>query len=211
MTLLPRSFFARPSPEVARDLVGLRLVHDAVVVRITEVEAYCGPADSASHARHGRTARNAPIWGPPGRVYMYLCYGLHQMLNLVAGARVGEGHAILVRAGEVLAGLDIVLARRRMRAAAPALLAGPGKLAQGLGLDPAFSNHDVCAPGGLELHAGAAAVTVLVGPRVGIEFAAPVDRRAPLRFALAGSRAVTEPASLRPPRQGHQRARRRPA
>ncbi|MCC7070784.1 MAG: DNA-3-methyladenine glycosylase [Deltaproteobacteria bacterium] len=210
--MVPRSFFARPSLEVARALIGMRLVRDDVVVRITEVEAYGGPADSASHARHGRTTRNAPIWGPPGHVYMYLCYGLHQMLNLVAGARAGDGHAILVRGGEVLAGLDTVLARRRASAASPALLAGPGKLAQGLGLDLAFSHHDVCAPGGLELHEGDGVVRVLAGPRVGIDFAAPRDRRAPLRFALAGSGAVTELATLAAPRRaGRARTPRRPA
>lgn len=197
MTLLPRSFFARPAPAVARELVGARLVMDEVTVRITEVEAYCGPADSASHARHGRTARNAPIWGPPGHVYMYLCYGLHQMLNVVAGEREGEGHAILVRGGELITGLDTVLARRRARSSTPSLLAGPGKLAQGLGLDLRFSHHDLCSAGGLELHRALDPVAVMVGPRVGIDFAAPRDRSARLRFALAGSVAVTEPATLR--------------
>lgn len=207
MSLLPRSFYARPSPEVARALIGTHLVKDDVVVRITEVEAYCGPADSASHARHGRTARNAPIWGPPGHVYMYLCYGLHHMLNVVVGARPGEGHAILVRGAEVLAGLPTVLARRRAREGSPALLAGPGNVAQGLGLDLGFSHHDLCSAGGLELHAADPAVRVRAGTRVGIDFATPRDRAARLRFALGGSRAVTEPGTLGPARS----TRRRPA
>ncbi|MBI1947429.1 MAG: DNA-3-methyladenine glycosylase [Deltaproteobacteria bacterium] len=198
-----RSFFAREAPVVARDLVGALLVYDDVVVRITEVEAYCGPTDSASHARHGRTARNAPLWGPPGHVYMYLCYGLHQMLNLVTADETGAngvGQAVLVRAGEVLEGMEVVCARRGRARATPDLLAGPGKLAQGLGLDLGFSDHDVCAPGGLEVrlvrrsdHAAA----VITGPRVGIDYARATDRRAPLRFALAGSRAVTVARALR--------------
>lgn len=195
---MPRAFFARPAPVVARELVGLLLVRDEVVVRITEVEAYCGPTDTASHARHGRTSRNAPIWGPPGHVYMYLCYGLHMMLNLVAGEREGEGHAILVRAAEVLAGLETVLARRRAIDATPSLLAGPGKLAQGLALDLGFNHHDVCALGGLQLRPDdQLGAEVVVGPRVGIDFATPRDRNVLWRFALAGSRAVTHAGAMR--------------
>ena len=84
MPPLPQSFYARSVEEVARDLLG-RSVHRAgVVLRITEVEAYGGPEDSASHARFLHTPRNAPMWGPPGRAYVYLCYGLHRMLNVVA-------------------------------------------------------------------------------------------------------------------------------
>lgn len=197
-TPVPRAFFARPAPVVARELVGLLLVRDEVVVRITEVEAYCGPSDTASHARHGRTSRNSPIWGPPGHVYMYLCYGLHMMLNLVAGEREGEGHAILLRGAEVLAGLETVLARRQASDATPSLLAGPGKLAQGLALDLDFNHHDVCARGGLELRVDdQSGARVLAGRRVGIDFATPRDRKALRRFALAGSRAVTHADALR--------------
>ena len=74
----------------AQTLLGQLLVHGDVTLRITEVEAYGGPLDSASHARHGRTARNAPMWGPPGRAYLYFCYGMHWMLNVVTGP---EGEA----------------------------------------------------------------------------------------------------------------------
>ena len=70
-------------------LVGCEIVHGPVRLRITEVEAYRSPGDSANHARSGRTARNAPMWGPPGRAYIYLCYGVHQMLNLVTGCDGG--------------------------------------------------------------------------------------------------------------------------
>jgi DNA-3-methyladenine glycosylase len=196
---LPRSFFARDSATVARALVGQRLVRrfdeGVVVARITEVEAYCGPLDTASHARHGKTSRNAPIWGAPGHVYMYLCYGIHMMLNLVAGSE-GSGQAILVRAAEVLEGEALVVERRSVPMATPELLAGPGRLAQGLALDLAFNFHDVCAPGALEVRAGEP-VDVVVGPRVGVDYADARDRKAPLRFGLAGSRAVTKRALLK--------------
>lgn len=198
--LLPRSFFARDSVVVARDLIGQLLVreHDAgrVVLRITETEAYCGPPDTASHARHGMTTRNAPIWGPAGHVYVYLCYGIHTLLNLVAGGR-GEGIAVLIRSAEVVEGLQLVLDRRRATAS-PALLAGPGKVAQALALDVHFNHHDVCAAGGLEAREGACS-EVVVGPRIGVDYANERDRRAPLRFGLAGSAAVTKRAELATP------------
>lgn len=197
--LLGRAFFARDAQVVARELIGALLVRDQAVVRITEVEAYRGPADSACHARHGRTARNAALWGPPGKVYMYLCYGMHMMLNVVAGEAEGAGHAVLVRAGEVVAGHEVVQARRGGARVSPAVLTGPGKLAQGLALDLAFNHHDVCAPGGLELRRRTGlevAPAVLSGPRVGIDYARPRDRRALLRFAQPGSLAVSERCAL---------------
>ncbi|MDE3034295.1 MAG: DNA-3-methyladenine glycosylase, partial [Acidobacteriota bacterium] len=92
--LLERPFFIRPCAEVARDLLGMHLVRGAVVLRITEVEAYLGPEDSASHARAGRTLRTAPMWEAGGLAYVYLCYGLHWMLNIVAEEE-GRAAAIL--------------------------------------------------------------------------------------------------------------------
>jgi DNA-3-methyladenine glycosylase len=194
--LLPRSFFERDVVIVARDLVGRHIVRDDVVLRITEVEAYRGPKDSAAHSRAGNTARTAPMFGPAGHAYVYLCYGIHWMLNLVTGGR-GEGQAILVRSCDVLAGFDTVIARRK-RALSVDLVAGPGKVGQALALDATWNRHDVCSPGGLEVHAGTlASPELLVGPRVGIDFATPKDRSAPLRFALAGCKAITVPATLR--------------
>ena len=84
MPPLPQSFFARPVDELAPALLGCRIKLGRVVLAITEVEAYAGPEDSASHARFGRTDRNAPMWGPAGRTYVYLCYGIHNMLNVTA-------------------------------------------------------------------------------------------------------------------------------
>ena len=195
MPLIKPAFYQRPVAEVALGLLGQRLVHGDVELRITEVEAYGGPGDSASHARFGRTARNAPMWGPGGRVYMYLCYGLHHMLNITAEPE-GEGAAILVRACEPVAGLDEILRRRGLGAAKPDLLAGPGRVAQALGLDLAFSGEPLFRRGGLELHEDEPPEQVLRGPRVGIDFAAAADRKARLRFAAAGTRWVTKPSGL---------------
>lgn len=195
--LLPETFFGRDTLTVARELVGTLLVRDEVVLRITEVEAYL-PGDSASHCRAGRTARNAPMWGPPGRVYMYLCYGLHHMLNIVTDDE-GVGAAVLVRSAELVAGEALVRARRNWsKDLGPELLTGPGKVAQALGLDPSFSHHPLFSPGGLELHAAPAPRPLVTGPRVGIDFAEPEHRDAPWRIADAESRWVSARRTLRP-------------
>lgn len=197
--LLPRAFFARDALDVAPDLIGRVLVHDDVALMITEAEAYRSPDDTANHCRFGRTERNAPMWGEAGRAYVYLIYGLHKMLNLVTG-RVGDGEAVLIRACEPLAGVDVVRARRGGKDG-PVLLTGPGKVAAALALDLSFNHHDVCAPGGLEARAGERATELLVGPRVGVDYAEPRDREAPWRFALAGSPWVSARATLKPRRQ----------
>ena len=186
-----------PVPLAARALLGQLLVRDEVTLRITEVEAYGGPEDSASHARHGRTLRNAPMWGPTGRAYLYFCYGMHWMLNVVTGPE-GSAQAVLIRAAEVAAGLETVLRRRRAPLATPALCAGPGKVAQALGLDRSFDGHELLAPGGLELREGAAPQRILAGPRLGIAFAAPEDQARPWRFADGLSRAVLRRRELAP-------------
>lgn len=191
---LTPAFFERDCLQVARDLIGRFLRHGDVVLRITESEAYRGPEDTACHTRSGRTTRNAPMWGPPGRAYVYLCYGLHSMLNLVTRP---EGSAVLIRACEPVAGLDVIGARRGHREG-PELLAGPGRVAAALGLDTTWSHHPLCEPGGLEILEGRPAERLLVGPRVGIDYAAPEHRDAPWRFAEAGSRWVSRRQGLRP-------------
>jgi DNA-3-methyladenine glycosylase len=198
--LLPQSFFARDALEVARDLIGREIARGDVVVRITEVEAYRHPGDSASHCRMGRTPRNAPMWGPAGHAYVYLCYGMHAMLNLVTNEE-GEGAAVLVRAAEPIAGLDVIAERRGGRLD----LAGPGKVAAALGLDTSWSGHAIFAEGGLELREGTPIDRPLVGPRVGIDYAEPRDRRAPYRFADPGSKSVTVRKTLRLARRAHGR------
>jgi DNA-3-methyladenine glycosylase len=180
---------------VARDLLGRHLRHGEVALRITEVEAYGGQADSASHCRSGRTPRNAPMWEEGGRVYMYFCYGIHHMLNIVTGP-AGEGAAVLIRSCEPVAGLDLVRRRRGGRSG-PALLTGPGKVAQALDLDLGFTRQPLYLPGGLELLEGTPAEGILEGPRVGVDFAREPDRLRPWRFALAGSPWVSQRRELR--------------
>lgn len=195
MRPLSEAFCARAVEDVARGLVGKLIRHHEVVVRITEVEAYAGPEDSASHARFGPTARNAVMFGPPGRAYVYLCYGIHQMLNVSAEPE-GSGAAVLIRSAEVVEGVDLVEARRA-RPAGPQLLAGPGKVGQGLALSRAHDGVVLVRAGSLQLLDDGWEVEVLSGPRVGIDFATARDRARRWRFAAAGSRAVTRRGELR--------------
>jgi DNA-3-methyladenine glycosylase len=193
--VIDRSFFERPCVEVARDLLGRHLQSGPVTLRITEVEAYDGPEDSACHAKSGRTARNEAIWGVPGTAYVYVCYGIHRMLNVVAGAE-GRGSAALVRACEIVAGADVVAARRRGKTG-PQALAGPGRVGAALAVDLSYNGHDLVAPGGLRILPGSPPERVLVGPRVGIDYALPHHRDAPWRFACADTRWVSVRRSLR--------------
>jgi DNA-3-methyladenine glycosylase len=192
--LLPASFFQRESLVVAQDLVGMVLHRDGVAVRITEVEAYRWPEDSANHCRVGRTSRNEAMWGTPGTTYIYVCYGMHQMLNIVTD-RVGHGAAVLVRAAEPVAGLETIRARRRGMSGT-ALLAGPGRLGAALALDTSWCGHALFEPGGLELRQGTRPQRLAVGPRVGVDYAEPEHRDAPWRLADARSRWVSHRRTL---------------
>ena len=185
-----QAFLGRPVVEVARDLIGCRLRRGEVELRISEVEAYAGSSDTASHARFGKTARNSIMWGPAGRIYMYLCYGVHEMLNLVTGIE-HEASAVLIRGCETLTGGELVSSRRGGKTGRD-LLAGPGKVAQALALDRSWTGRKIGARAGLQLLARAeGACSIVCGPRVGIDFAAQSDRRAPWRFAAAGAGGVS--------------------
>ena len=185
-TLLPASFFRREALDLARALLGRWLRHGQVVLAITEVEAYRGPADTACHAAKGRTPRTAALWSSPGRLYVYTCYGLHQMLNIVSGPENGAGAAVLVRACAPVAGLDIVRARRGERTG-PVLLDGPGKVGAAIGLNGTFNFQPLWEPRGVELLHGVPAKQVLAGRRIGIDYATPEDREAPWRLAVDGT------------------------
>lgn len=162
------------------------------MLRITEVEAYRFPGDTANHARFGRTARNAPMWGPPGHAYIYLCYGLHQMLNLVTGP---EGHAaaVLIRAAEPVEGHTVVAARRG-GIQGPRALTGPGKVGAALGVTTALSGTPLTGP--IVVLPRDRDVRLRAGPRVGIGYATPEDQVAPWRVADADSAWVSVPRGL---------------
>ncbi|MCP4544888.1 MAG: DNA-3-methyladenine glycosylase [bacterium] len=194
LEILPPVFYARDALVVARDLLGKLLVRDDVALRITEVEAYRWPDDTASHARVGQTARNAAMWGPPGHAYVYLCYGVHNLLNLVTNLD-GEAAAVLIRACEPVAGLETIRARRG-GLSGRALLTGPGKVGAALGIDRSWSGNSLFERDGLHLLDQAPPARVLSGPRVGIDYASAEHRKAPWRLACGDTIWVSKPTRL---------------
>ncbi|MED6182360.1 hypothetical protein PIB30_027728 [Stylosanthes scabra] len=198
MEILPSSFFQIDALDLAPLLLGKFLRRDDVVLQITEVEAY-RPNDSACHGRFGITSRTAPVFGPGGHAYVYLCYGLHMMLNVVAD-KEGAGAAVLIRSCAPITGLDVIQHRRGLETDKPILLTGPGKVGQALGLSTEWSNHPLYTPGGLELLDGPKPENILVGPRVGIQYASQEHVNALWRFAIAGSPWISAPKNtLRSP------------
>ena len=178
------------------------------VGRIVEVEAYAGPDDAASHARAGRTARNGPMFGPPGHAYVYLVFGMHECLNVVAEPS-GSAAAILIRAVEPLEGLDAMHAARlaRGRSSWPAdglvpaarLAAGPGLVTAAFGISRDWSGRDLCdpaAPVRIEDGSAPGVVRIVAGPRVGVAYAPEPWRSKPWRFAVADHPSVSR-AGLR--------------
>lgn len=183
---LPLAWFARAHDEVARGLLGCALVHGERAGVIVETEAYLGEEDRASHARFGPTARNRVMFGPGGVAYVYLCYGVHEMFNVVSGTD-GDAGAVLIRAIAPLSGLPDD----------PAVGRGPGKLTRALGLHRGLTGRALDGDG---LFVAAwrevAPAEIARGPRVGVGYAGAWARRK-LRFAIAG-----EPAVSRPPPRG---------
>jgi len=177
VTLIPRDFFARPSVPLAPELLGLVLERETdaglVAVELTEVEAYAGASDPASHAYRGKTARNAVMFGPPGHAYVYFTYGMHFCVNLVCLGN-GSASAVLLRAGRIIAGEELARTRRtgvprgvrgarggrgdgespradgqspRGKTVIPFrdLARGPARLCQALDIDRSLDGADVCA------------------------------------------------------------------
>ncbi len=187
-------FYRRDPRLVAPDLLGKVLVHDdragRRAGRIVEVEAYCGTGDPGSHAYRGMTARNATMFGPPGHLYVYFTYGMHWCANVVCGED-GRASAVLLRAGEVVQGLDVARARRPSVRADRDLARGPARLAQALGLTGADNGADLVrddSPVWLARPAEPVAPErVRSGPRVGLSRAG--DR--PWRFWLDGEPTVS--------------------
>lgn len=195
--LLPSSFYLRDVLTVAKDLIGRYIVTSQVLIKITETEAYGTEGDSASHAHKGKTKRNAMMFQEGGRAYVYLCYGMHWMLNVVTGQK-DEPQAVLIRGGELLSGKEVALERRKQAEDLPSqslarLLAGPGKLGQALGLQKAQNGVFLYESEGLGISFGEEVrpSQILVGPRIGIGYAKQKDQEAPFRFALEGSPGIS--------------------
>jgi DNA-3-methyladenine glycosylase len=183
---LSRDFFDRSVHDVARNLIGCRLLFDGCGGTIVETESY-ERDDPACHAYVGLTERTRVLFGPPGRSYVYLSYGIHSLLNFVAEPE-GDAAAVLIRALEPSAGLDQMRARRGNRPDLD-LCSGPGKLTEALGVGLEHNDLPLDRDPFLLLPPAGEPPEVAVGPRIGITKA--VDR--PWRFSAAGSRFVSRP------------------
>lgn len=188
---------SRPAPELAPWLIGCELKAHGVRARIVETEAYQGEEDRACHASRGRTPRTAVLYRKPGTLYLYLVYGMHVLLNLVCD-REGEPAAVLIRAIDIVDGVDEVRRRRHQPRCRPQLLAnGPGKVCQALALD---LGHN-----GLELGRSRCPVTlsrgrrppaIAHGPRVGVDYAGPGWADKPWRWWEAGFPVAATPRAI---------------
>jgi DNA-3-methyladenine glycosylase len=188
-----RELLTRPAPEAAPDLLGWVLTASsndgAVSVSLTEVEAYNGAADPASHAFRGQTPRNAVMFGEPCRLYVYFTYGMHWCANVVCGPS-GTASAVLLRAGRVVEGEALARVRRGPRAPFAGLARGPATLTQALGVSGADNGTNLLGATRLRLDpppAGAPAGDVSSGPRVGVSVAADIA----WRFWLSGEETVS--------------------
>ena len=199
---LPRAFYDRPTLDVASDLVGKVLVHERRGVRtsgaIVEVEAYIGESDPACHAAPGPTRRNEPLYGAPGHAYVYLNYGIHNLVNVVTQA-CGSPAAVLIRALDPLEGLE-VMRRRRARhmkgrrrsvesSAWPSheLCRGPGNLTMAMGITLAENRVDLLGPRLFIEDRGIRPGPLAWGPRIGIN----VGTEHPWRVFVGGHPAVS--------------------
>jgi DNA-3-methyladenine glycosylase len=176
-----------PVEQVAPRLLGAVLRHGPVAVRLTELEAYDGAHDPASHAYRGRTARNAVMFGPPGHLYLYFTYGMHWAGNISCGPE-GVASGVLMRSGEVIDGIEVARSRRG-RASDRDLARGPGRLCQALDLHAQHKGCDLLGDGPVQLEASAEEPQmIMVGPRVGVS----VEADRPWRFWIGDSPFVSD-------------------
>ena len=193
----PRDFYDRPVLEVARDLLGsvvARTTADGLVrLRLTEVEAYAGEIDPASHAYRGETRRNATMFGPPGHAYVYFIYGMYECLNLVCEPE-GRPGCVLVRALEPVDGIDLIRSRRPGARKLEDTASGPGKLTIALGITRAQNGADVTR-GNLVVRQSAVQQRVPVETTARVGITKSMDL--PLRFYIRGNRFVSKPHGIR--------------
>jgi DNA-3-methyladenine glycosylase len=196
-----RSFYDRPTLDVARDLLGLVLVHHRHGVRtsgvIVEAEAYIGESDPACHAAPGPTRRNSPLYGPPGHAYVYLNYGIHCLVNVVTESQ-GSPAAVLIRALDPLDGIDVMRRRRakgRRRAARASavvthdLCRGPGNLTMAMGITLGENRLDLLGDRLYIEDRGLVVSEIDWGPRIGIR----VGTESPWRAWVVGHPAISAP------------------
>jgi len=190
--ILKRSFYERPTIEVARDLLGKILVHGPTAGMIVETEAYLGGDDLASHSARGITPRTRVIFGPPGHAYVYFIYGMYQCLNLICEPD-GTAGCVLVRAIEPLAGVEIMRNRRPSARKIEDLASGPGKLALALAISLQHNGADVTR-GSLVVREPTEKRRFEIRTTARIGISQCVD--APLRFLIAGNRCVSKTPRL---------------
>ena len=202
MKLLGAEFYQREDVvAIAKDLLGKVLQTEIegklTSVIIVETEAYAGPWDKASHAFGGKpTKRTAPMFADGGITYVYLCYGIHHLFNIVTNL-AGTPHAVLIRAGEPLAGIDTMLARRKFTELEPQLTAGPGSMTAALGIDRAHTNISL-GSGAITIWDNGLAVPeteIEARSRVGVAYAGE-DALLPWRFSIRGNRWVSKGKGL---------------
>jgi DNA-3-methyladenine glycosylase len=178
---LGRSFYARDALVVARALIGTRIVHGELVARIVETEAYRGPRDLACHARAGLTKRTRSLFGPPGHAYVFFIYGMHECFNVVCNAE-GSGHAVLVRAAEVVSGFGAEAPRAD----------GPGRFARTMNLGRSLDGCSLLDTKNLCLLEREGRVRITTTARVGVAYAGKWAD-APYRFFDSASAHVSKP------------------
>ena len=205
MKALPRSFYGRPTLDVARDLIGKVLVHHtsagSAAGVIVETEAYIGESDPACHAAPGPTTRNAPLYGPPGIAYVYLNYGIHYLVNAVTEGE-GSPAAVLIRALEPFEGEPLMRRRRARGMQRPAgaiafedLCRGPGNLTRALGISLRHNRLDLTSSALRIEDRGLPGRDVAWTPRIGIT----VGVESAWRCVAVGSQALSGAGSRRTP------------
>ena len=185
--LVGEKFFNQPTTDLAKALLGKYLVLGDLKGKIVETEAYLYHDDPGCHAAKGLTKRNAPMFGPAGRTYVYFIYGMYYCLNVVSG-KIGEGEAVLIRALEPVEGIEIMKERRKT-SKIENLCSGPGKLTQAFGITKEHNNKSLLS-GELQLHKSPEKPVIKSSRRIGLSEGEELE----LRFFIEGNRFVSKPS-----------------